>query len=75
MFNSCCFIILSGIFILFILEAGTSVSATDCYWSYAIAFKNDNYKLEAGTIVWSVLCILGGGFGLLDHLRLKKNSR
>ena len=72
---SCCFIMLSGVFILLLLVAGTHVSATDCYWSYAQAFKNDNYKLGAGTIVWSVICVLGGGFGLFEHLCLKKNSQ
>ena len=70
---SCCFIIFSGILILFILVTGTNVGASPYYYLEYEKMLN-SFQLGVGTIIWSLLCVLGGGFGILySLLRLCKS--
>ena len=60
--TSCVLFMLSGIFILFLLVKGTTF--------HGYTFMETFHYLGIGTIIWSLLCILGGAFGFLNHFVL-----
>ena len=68
---SCIFLILSGISILFLLTVGTPLNGNGWGgWSFAEGFEY--FRLGTGTIVWFILCTLGGAFGLFQHFALRR---
>lgn len=75
---SCVLFILSGIFILFLLWAGTTFNGTGWGgWAYKYIQTQDDIilRLGAGTILWSLLCVLGGAFGLYHHFLSKSKNK
>ncbi len=73
-FVSSAAIILSGIFILFILTVGTKVEASHFY-SLNYSAKFENFSLGIGTIMWSLFCIMGGAFGFYQYLTTNKCTK
>ena len=70
---SCVSLILSGIFILFLFVVGTSPQGPG--WNcgnFAELFKD--FRLGTGTILWSLLCALGGAFGIYNALFVFKKK-
>ena len=67
---SCILLILSGISILFLLTVGTPLNGNGWGgWNFAEGFEY--FRLGTGTIVWFLLCSLGGAFGILQHFALR----
>ncbi|MBE7100783.1 MAG: hypothetical protein E7364_04155 [Clostridiales bacterium] len=59
---SSAFLVLSGVVILLLLTVGTFVGASPYFGvEYSTAFRY--YELGSGTVIWSLLCVLGGTFG------------
>ena len=59
-------LIVSGILILFIVDNGATVSG-DGFGGFELYEVFGDHHLGAGTIVWCVLCALGGAFGVYQY--------
>lgn len=60
-------IALAGVFMLLLLVAGTDVSYAYGAQSFAETFEK--FKLGFGAIIYAILAILGGGFGILNKFK------
>ena len=66
-------LLLSGVFILFLLKEGTNISGHG-WGGFELYEVFGDPRLGAGTIIWSVLCTFGGAFGIFQFFMSKSKS-
>ena len=72
---SCVSFILSGIAILFLLTNGTTLSGRSGWSGWRFEDIRSDFRLGVGVIVWCLLCVLGGAFGLIYHFAMKARGK
>ena len=60
-------IAVAGVCMLLLLVAGTEISSGAYTQSFAKTFEQ--FKLGAGAIIYAIIAILGGGFGILNKYK------